>query len=123
MSPGGLIADARGIAAVGLRMVRTRLELAGIELQEEKARIARQALAASATIFLALIGTLLALSWLVLALPEAYRHAALGTLGIAFLAAAGACAGWLVRGEPRPVFEATLRHLARDEAALKGGDG
>src|SRR5882672_9115707 len=93
----GLVADVRGVASDAVRIVRTRLELLAIEFQEEKTRIVRQVLVATATLFLAFLGTLLALLWLILALPEDYRHGALGLLGLAFLAAAGVFFWWLDR--------------------------
>jgi len=119
---GGLLADVRGVASDAVRIVRTRLELLAIEFQEEKARIVRQVLVASAAIFFASFGVLIALLWLVLALPEEYRHTVLGLLGLAFLVAAGACAWWVSGRDADPPFASTIRTLARDEAALKGGD-
>ena len=122
MTRGGLVADVRGVASDAVRIVRTRLELLAIEFQEEKARIIRQALVASASLFFAFFGMLLAVLWLVLMLPEEYRSRVLGLLGIAFLAAAGASAWWLSRSNGHAPFTATIRTLARDEGALKGGD-
>jgi uncharacterized membrane protein YqjE len=123
MTRGGLVADVRGVASDAVRIVRTRLELLAIEFQEEKARIVRQVLVASATLFFAFFGMLLALLWLVLALPEDYRHRVLGLLGLAFLAGAGGCAWWLTRKRNGPApFASTIKTLTRDEAALKGGD-
>jgi len=103
-------------------MVRTRLELLAIEFQEEKARIVRQALVASASLFFAFFGMLLAVLWLVLLLPAEYRPQVLGLLGLAFLVAAGASAWWLSRSNGHTPFASTIRSLARDEGALKGGD-
>jgi uncharacterized membrane protein YqjE len=122
MTRGGLVADVRGVASGAVRIVRTRLELLAIEFQEEKARIVRQVLVASATLFFAFFGMLLALLWLVLALPEDYRHRVLGLLGLAFLAGAGGCAWWLTRNNGSTPFASTIKTLVRDETALKGGD-
>lgn len=123
MTRGGLVADVRGVASDAVRIVRTRIELLTIEFQEEKARIVRQVLVASATLFLAFFGMLLALLWLVLALPEEYRHRVLGLLGLAFLLGAGGCAWWLTKKHKGSTpFASTIRTLTRDEAALKGGD-
>ncbi len=122
MARAGLVADVRGIASDAVRIVRTRLELLAIEFQEEKARIVRQVLVASATLFFAFFGMLLALLWMVFALPEQYRHAVLGALGLAFLVAAGGCAWWLMQKTPRAPFASTIKALVRDEGALKGGD-
>jgi uncharacterized membrane protein YqjE len=122
MARGGLVSDVRGLASDAVRIVRTRLELLSIEFQEEKAWIVRQALFASAALFFAFFGMLLALMWLVLALPEEYRQAALGLLGLVFLVAAGFCGMHFTRKRLRAPFSSTIGTLARDEAALKGGD-
>ena len=122
MARGGLVADVRGVASDAVRIVRTRLELLAIEFQEEKARIVRQVLVASATLFFAFFGMLLAILWLVLALPEDYRHRVLGLLGLLFLAGAGGCAWWLAKNQWQSPFATTISTLTRDETALKGGD-
>lgn len=122
MTRGGFVTDVKGVASDAVRIVRTRLELLAIDFQEEKARIVRQVLVASATLFFVFFGMLLALLWLVLALPEAYRHTVLGFLGLAFLAGAGACAWWLARSSAHAPFASTIRTLTRDETALKGGN-
>lgn len=119
---GGLVADVRGVASDAIRIVRTRLELLAIEFQEEKARIVRQVIVASAALFFASFGMMLALLWMVLALPEEYRARVLGLLGLAFLAAAGACWWWLSRKHGPAPFSATVKTLVRDEAALRGAE-
>lgn len=103
-------------------MVRTRLELLSIEFQEEKERIVRQVLVASAALLFAVFGVLLALAWLVLALPEDSRQGALGVLCLLFLVGAGICYFSLSRKRTRGPFASTIGTLARDEAALRGGD-
>ncbi|APV48924.1 hypothetical protein BWI17_04030 [Betaproteobacteria bacterium GR16-43] len=117
-----LVADVRGIASDAVRIVRTRLELLSIEFQEEKARVVRQVLVASGALFFSFFGMLLALAWLVLALPVEYRQAVIGCVGLAFLAAAASCAFWLSRNGGRTPFASTIDTLIRDEAAFRGGD-
>lgn len=112
----------RGVASDALRIVRTRLELLAIEFQEEKARIVRQVIVASAALFLAMFGMLITLLWLVLTLPEEYRHRVLGILGVVFLAGSGGCYWWLTSRDGPTPFASTIRTLGRDESALKGGD-
>jgi len=55
----GIVGDVRGIASTGLRAVRTRLELASIELTEEKAWLVRFLLIAVAALYLLTFGLLL----------------------------------------------------------------
>jgi uncharacterized membrane protein YqjE len=118
MATGGLVGDVRGIAAVGLRMARTRLELLAIEVQQEKARVARQLIVVSATLFFASFGLMLTIAWLALSLPEAQRANVLGGLGLAFLAAAAAGAMWLKAAPRERPLSASLAALRADERAL-----
>jgi uncharacterized membrane protein YqjE len=120
----GIISDARGLAADALAMVRTRLELMAIEVQEEKARIARQVVYASATIFFLSFGLLLGILWISFSLDEARRVMVIGILAIAFLAAAAFAAIRIAieSRRDRP-FAATLSVLAEDERALGGQRG
>jgi uncharacterized membrane protein YqjE len=118
MATGGLVGDVRGIAAVGLRMARTRLELLAIEVQQEKARVARQLIVVSATLFFASFGLMLTIAWLALSLPEAQRANVLGGLGLAFLAAAAAGAMWLKEAPRERPLSASLAALRADERAL-----
>lgn len=118
MASAGLVGDVRGIASDALRMVRTRLELLAIEVQEEKARALRQLIVASATLFFLSFGMLLAILWLALFLPEGSRQVALGGLGLVFLGAGAAGAAWLRRSPHEPPFSATVATLQADERAL-----
>lgn len=120
MARAGLVADVKGVASDALRIVRTRLELLSIEIQEEKARIVRQVILASAALILAVFGLMLATLWLVMALPEEYRAPVLGFLGLAFIAGAGACYLLLTAKKDEGPFANTVRTLAKDEAALRG---
>ena len=120
----GVIADVRGLAADAIAMVRTRLELVSIEVQEERARIARQVVYASAAIFFLSFGMLLAILWLSFSLDEAQRTIVIGILAIAFLAFA-ALAGVRIAIESRRErpFSATLAVLADDMRAVGGERG
>ena len=74
------------IAATGVRAVRTRLELAAIELKEEKAWLVRFLIVAVAALYLVTFGLLLAVSALVLFASEENRPAILGICAGLFLA-------------------------------------
>jgi uncharacterized membrane protein YqjE len=120
----GIISDARGLAADALAMVRTRLELIAIEVQEEKSRIARQVIYATATIFFLSFGLLLGILWISFSLDEARRVMVIGILAVVFLAAAALAAIRIAieSRRDRP-FAATLSVLAEDERALGGQRG
>ena len=120
MAREGIVADVRNIASDGLRMIRTRLELLAIEVQEQKALIVRQLIIASATLFFVSFGMQLVILWLALSLDEGQRQAVLGGLGAAFLLAGAGCAYWLHHKRSRNPLASTLDVLKRDESALRG---
>jgi uncharacterized membrane protein YqjE len=116
----GLFDNVRGLAASGVRAVRTRLELLGIELQEEKARAVRQLLVGAAVAYLLSFGSLLGVFWIVMTLPQGDRAMVLGALALGFLAAGGLALLWLLARGPRrrPLLATTVAVLKRDEDAL-----
>ena len=90
-----IVGDLKGIASTGVRAVRTRLELLGIEIKEEKAWLVRFLIVAVAALYLLTFGLLLAVSALVLFASEANRPAILGICAAVFILA-GAGAGFYV---------------------------
>jgi uncharacterized membrane protein YqjE len=117
----GLLGNVRGLASDGLRMVRTRLELLAIEVQEEKAHAVRQIVVASTVLYLLTFGTLLAILAIGLALSPGARETFFGVLAFIFLALGGLGVAWLgTLTRRRPVFSDTLSTLGRDEQALRG---
>lgn len=116
----GALGDAaRQVLADVLDIGRTRLELATVEIEEERLRLAQLLLGATLTLFLLLVAVLLGSAWLVLWCPPEHRVALLGALAGGFLAASGAV-GWrwrqLAHNKP-PLLHATLAELQRDRAA------
>ena len=105
-----------------LDLGRTRIELAAVELAEERLRIARLSIAAAVTLFLLGTGLILALTWLVLWCDPAQRLALLGGQAIACLLAA-AVAAWrwqAMAASAPPLLQATLAEFARDHEAFAG---
>lgn len=119
---GGLVGNMRGLAANGVRAVRTRLELAGIELQVEKARVIRQLAVAAATLYLLSFGTLAGIFWIVTSVAEESRGIALGGIALAFLVLGGCGLLGLLYGNSRarPLLATTIAVLKSDEHALAG---
>ncbi len=118
---GGIVGDVRGLAATGVRAVRTRLELASIELSEEKAWLVRFVLVAVAALYLVTFGLLLGICALTLWASEENRPAILGAFTAIFLVAGIACALY-IRLESRkrhPILEETIAVLKGDEQALR----
>lgn len=121
----GIIGDLKGLASTGLRAVRTRLELAAIELSEEKAWAVRFLVVAVAGLYLLTFGLLLAIFALVLWASEANRPAILGGFAALFLLAGGAGIAYLMTTSKRrrPLLQDTIAILKGDEQALRHGLG
>ena len=121
----GIIGDVKGLASTGLRAVRTRLELAAIELSEEKAWAVRFLVVAVAGLYLVTFGLLLAIFALVLWASEANRPAILAGFAAVFLVAGGAAVAYLANASKhrRPLLQDTIAILKGDEQALRHGLG
>lgn len=121
----GIIGDVKGLASTGLRAVRTRLELAAIELSEEKAWAVRFLVVAVAALYLVTFGLLLGIFALVLWASEANRPAILGGFAALFLLAGGAGIAYLMNASKhrRPLLRDTIAVLKGDEQALRDGLG
>ena len=116
----GVVADLKGIAATGLRAVRTRLELLAIELSQEKAWAVRSLIVAIGALYLLTFGLLLGVFALVLFAAEENRPAILATCAGVFLLAGIGGATWIWRASKSrsPIFEATIAVLKGDEQGL-----
>jgi uncharacterized membrane protein YqjE len=115
-----LSGSARRVAATIVDIARTRIELAGTELAEERLRIAQQALAATLALFCLGVGLVLAVIGLAWWAGPARGAAVLGVGALILLAAAGfAIARWqrLVAQRP-PLLHETLMQLRADAQAL-----
>ncbi len=121
----GIIGDVKGLASTGLRAVRTRLELAAIELTEEKAWAVRFLVVAVAGLYLVTFGLLLAISALVLWASEENRPAILGGFAAAFFVLGGGGIAYLMNASKHrhPLFKETIAVLKGDEQALRQGLG
>jgi len=119
----GLIGDVSNLAANGLRAIRTRLELATIELKEEKAWVLRFIVVATAAVYLLSFGTLLAILALSLAMPESSRPAVLGGFAALMLIGGAGSILWIASAAKKrsPPFQDTIATLKRDEEGLVGG--
>lgn len=114
----GVAGAARQVLAEAVELGRLRVELATVEIEEERLRLARLLVGATLTLCLALVAVLLVAGWLVLWAAPEHRLAVLGGLALAFVAGAAA-AGWhwrrLAAAKPALLHE-TLQQL-RDAAA------
>lgn len=124
-SPGvsrGLFASLRQLLATFVAIAHTRLELLGVEVEEQVARLAAMLLWAMVALFLAFI-TIVLISVAVLAVFWD-THRILAALVLSGLFAVGSLLAWwqvraMARGRP-PLFQATLDELARDRDHAAG---
>ena len=119
----GIVGDVKGLAATGLRAVRTRLELVAIELKEEKAWALRFLVIAVAALYLLSFGLLLAIFALVVWASEENRPFILGSFAGVFLLAGAAGVAYILSASKgrTPLFQDTIAVLKGDEEALRAG--
>ena len=118
----GLWASARGIAGALLEVGRTRLQLASVELEEERLRLADLVLWATLALYSLALGIVFGALAVVLLVPVEARALALGVMAVC-ACAVGIWAAWVWRRKSRakaPILSATLDELARDVAAVGG---
>lgn len=117
---GGLFAAARNSAATLLTAGRTRLELLGNEIKEEKLRAVRLLLVSQLLAFCLALGTILGVGLLVVLFWE-QRAALLGGFCVFFFASAGVAYVGLQRAirSPDRMFSASLAELGADLSQLK----
>ena len=119
--PPGLVDSLSRLGRSGLALLRTRLEILGTEIEEERIRFARLALAVAAIAFCLQMAMLLFVIFMVVFLWETHRLATLGAFA-AFFLAAGVIGGLVLKRRlaRRPkLFASSLGELVKDEERLK----
>lgn len=116
----GLLHSVRSIGPALLAMVRTRLELFGVELAEERERTLGLAVTLALGVVFGglalLLVNVLVLAWF----WDSHRYIAICGLLVVYGAAAGACV-WRLQAamaSRAPMFEATLAEIKADIEAL-----
>lgn len=120
----GLLVSLRVLADSALGLARTRLELLGVELEEEKLRILGLLGYGAAALILLGAGLVFLAVFLTVLFWDGYRLLALGLFAAIFLSA-GAIALARARHHGRAsgrLFSASLAELHKDRAALSGGE-
>ena len=110
------------LAAGGLALARTRLELAGVEWAEERRRLASVVALAAAGAVLATLAIAALTLFVVAYYWDTHRYAAIAGVTIVYGALAAfafARAAAIVRRQPTP-FAATIAELEKDRAILAG---
>lgn len=122
---GSFGARLRGALAGVLALLQTRLQLLGVEMQEESRRLLRLLAYAAAAFFFLGFGVILLALLLTVYFWDSHRWLALGLftavfLGIGFISALMALRGACQRSG---LFAASLAELARDQALIRPDDG
>jgi uncharacterized membrane protein YqjE len=119
--PPGLVDSLSRLGRSGLALLRTRLQILGTEIEEERIRFVRLALAVAAVAFCLQMAVLLFVVFMAVFLWETHRLATLAVFAAIFLIAG--VAGALVlkqRLARRPkMFASSLDELAKDEERLQ----
>ncbi|HSC97874.1 MAG TPA: phage holin family protein, partial [Casimicrobiaceae bacterium] len=106
-----------------LALLHTRVELAVVELAEERERLTRSAMLIAGAVFMLSFALLGVAAWIVVYFWDTHRLEAIAGVTIVF-ALAGGFLVWrnavLSRESPVP-FSATLAELSKDRAWLEGG--
>ena len=118
---GGILQSLRNLAATGIELVQTRLDLLVTEIEEERVRLLQLLFWAAAALFAIFIGVLLLVMLIVVLFWDSHRIAVLAVLAGLFLAVGAAMAAGVrarVRERPR-MFSATLAELGKDRDGLR----
>jgi uncharacterized membrane protein YqjE len=119
--PPGLVDSLSRLGRSTLALLRTRLQILGTEIEEERIRFVRLALAVAAIAFCLQMAVLLFVVFMAVFLWETHRLATLGVFAALFLIAG--VAGMLLlkqRLARRPkMFASSLSELAKDEERLQ----
>lgn len=110
------------LARTGVELVRTRLELLSLDVEEAKLRLLATLLLGAVAFLLLSLGLVMGAFWLVVAFWDTHRTLVLGLLTGGFLGGgllALALLAWRAKHGPR-LFDATLAELEKDREALGG---
>lgn len=120
----GLLGSLRALLGTTLQVAQARLELLGVELEQEKTQLFDALWWGALALVLLAAGLVLAVGFVVLLMQEGYRLPALGLLtlvclggGVALLRHAKRCLH-----SPDGAFAASVGEIARDRASLASGN-
>ncbi len=117
-----VLEEALSLGAQGLRIAQNRLEILGVDLELEKAAIARRLSLAIACGTSAALAVFAAILWAALAMEPRTRFIVLGVLTV-LLAVMAVVSAWLFVRERRRerLFSHLIDALRRDSEALEPG--
>ena len=120
----GLRGASARLGASLLGLVRTRLELASVELAEERDRVQQQLTLLLAAMAMFMFAVLFVATWVIAYYWDTYRLTSIAIVAVVFAGAGAvmlALRSQSARGAPTP-FAATIAEFERDRAALAGSD-
>lgn len=119
---GGFVASLHRLGHNLLQVVTTRLEILSTEVKEERLNLVRLILVALTVLFCLQVGLIFALLFVVLAVGESNRLAAIGIGALVMLLGATGGALWMkhwLKHRP-PMFATTLAELRKDRDRVRG---
>ncbi len=116
-----MLKSLQGVLSALAELGTTRLELAAVELEEERLRLADMLITAAAALFFFAMAVVLFTGLVVAVMWDHARVATIGVLGLLFLAIGAFLAlRWRTKSQAKPRFlSATLSELGRDAQALR----
>lgn len=117
-----LLESLRRLVRTAVEVVRSRLELLSLDVEEAKLRLLSILLLGAVAFFCLSLGLVMGAFWLVVAFWDTHRMLVLGLLTGGFLGGgllALAALAWRAKKGPR-LFAATLAELEKDGEALGG---
>lgn len=118
----GVIASARVALATLIEILRTRLQILGLDLEEHGQRLVQSLVLALIAACLFIVGVVCAGVLVTLWLWQSHRLLAVAFVFVLLFGGAALSAGlclWRLRARPRP-FAASLAELRKDLANLRG---
>ena len=115
---GGLLASLRSLFAVGVGVLRNRVELFAVELHEEKYRLGEVLLLAGSALFLGLLSLILLTGVVLFLFPEAYRVYVAAVFGVIYLAASITLGLKTKQRLQTPPFADTIDQIRKDSECL-----
>ncbi|APX93876.1 hypothetical protein BWR19_13535 [Halomonas sp. 1513] len=98
----------------------TRLRLAVVELEEERARLVTLLLLAGISLLMVMLGLTVMTLFVVVLFWETHRLQAIAASAVVLLGGGLGLAAWVVRLAKRPtLLKSTLKHLATDRALME----
>lgn len=118
---GGLASSLRSLAGSALGLLRTRLDLLSVELEEEKLRLFSMFVYGAVAIMLLSVGLVFLAVFATVLLWDSHRMLALGVFSAMFLLGGAVALVMLVTltRTRSKLFAASLAELAEDRAALQ----